>query len=385
MRSLRGAGPARVRSMTTLDRYLLREWLKIFGLVMCATMGLLLMQAMYDDFRDLLEEGALVTDVIMYFAVKLPSYFSIVLPLSLLISLLYALGQLHRGNEVTAMRAAGLGVARITRGLWIAGIALSALTWYLNASVIPQSVEASRSLLDTIRFQAEASAASGVDRIGASTGVAFDNQRQNRMWFFNRYSRFADRGYGVTVSELDAQRREKTRLHAREAYFDNGRGCWVFKQGRETWMDPESGEVIRTVAFEDKVVPHFQEDPALMLVFDLKPADLSFFELTRIIEYFTIEDNPKVTPYAVRYFGLLAETFGPLIILSIAIPFAMSGVRVNPAVGVSKSIGFFLLYFLLAKACTALGGRESLSPLWAALIPNLAMLGIGVGLFARMK
>lgn len=371
--------------MTTLDRYVLREWLKILGLVLCATMGLLLMQALYDDFRDLLEEGAQATDVIMYFAVKLPSYLSIVLPLSLLVSLLYALGVLHRGNEIVAMRAAGMGVARITRVLWIAGVALSGLTWYLNASVVPQSVEASRSLLDTIRFQAEAGTASGVDRIGASTGVAFDNQRQNRMWFFNRYSRFADRGYGVTVSELDAQRREKTRLHAGEAYFDRSRGCWVFRNGRETWLEPETGEVVRTVPFVEHVVAHFQEDPALMLVFDLKPSDLSFFELTRIIEYFTIEENPKVTPYAVRYFGLLAETFGPLIILSIAIPFAISGVRVNPAVGVSKSIGFFLLYFLLVKACTAMGGREALSPLWAALIPNLAMLGMGIGLFARMR
>ncbi len=371
--------------MTTLDRYVLREWLKILGLVLCATMGLLLMQAMYDDFSDLLEDGAGATDVVMYFAVKLPSYFSIVLPLSLLVSLLYALGVLHRGNEIVAMRAAGLGVGRITRGLWVAGVLLCGLTAYLNGKVIPWSVEASRSLLETIRFRAEAGSVGAADRVGASTGVAFDNQRQNRMWFFNRYSRFTHRGYGVMVSELDGQRREKTRLHAREGYFDARRGCWVFRDGRETWVEPETGEVVRTVAFAEKVVPHFQEDPALMLVFDLKPSDLSFFELTRIIEYFTIEDNPKVTPYAVRYFGLLTETFGPLIILAIAIPFAISGVRVNPAVGVSKSIGFFLLYFLLAKASTALGGREAFSPLWAAILPNLAMLGIGVGLFARMR
>lgn len=371
--------------MTILDRYLLREWLKILALVLCATMGLLLMQAMYDDFRDLMEDGAGVTDVVMYFAVKLPSYLSIVLPLSLLISLLYALGVLHRGNEIIALRAAGVGVARITRVLWVSGVLLCGLTYYLNANVIPWSVEASRGLLETIRFQAEAGTASGADRVGASTGVAFDNQRQNRMWFFNRWSRFTHRGYGVTVSELDSQRREKTRIHAREGYFDARQNCWVFKDGRETWIEPETGEVTRTIAFGEKVVTHYQEDPALMLVFDLKPADLSFFELNRIIEYFTIEDNPKVTPYAVRYFGLLAETFGPLIILSIAIPFAISGVRVNPAVGVSKSIGFFLLYFLLVKACTAMGGREVLSPLWAALIPNLAMLGMGVGLFARMR
>lgn len=371
--------------MTLIDRHLLREWLSMLGLVLCATLGLLLMQAMYDDFRDLLSDGATFTDVVVYYAVKLPSYLSVVLPLTLLVSSLYALGQLHRNNEITAMRAAGLGLFRITRVLWLAGGFLCVVMWYINATVIPWSVEESRTLLQNLQFRAEAKAASAVDRIGTTTGVAFDNQRQNRMWYFNRYSRFTGRGYGVTVSELDPQRREKTRISAAEASYDPARGSWTFHQGRETWLDPETGEVIRTVAFAEKPIPHFREDPALMLVFDLKPADLSFSELSRIIEYFSVDENPKVVTYAVRYYGLLAETLGPLIILAIAIPFAISGVRVNPAVGVSKSIGLFLLYFLLLKLCTALGGREIMTPLWAALLPNLAMLLVGVGFSLRVR
>ena len=71
--------------------------------------------------------------------------------------------------------------------------------------------------------------------------------------------------------------------------------------------------------------------------------------------------------------------------MAIAIPFAISGVRVNPAVGVSKSIGLFLVYFVLLKASTAIGGREVIPPLWAALVPNLAMLGVGIGFFTRVR
>ena len=42
---------------------------------------------------------------------------------------------------------------------------------------------------------------------------------------------------------------------------------------------------------------------------------------------------PKLATYAVRYYGLIADVLGPLIVIAIAIPFAVSGVRVNPAVG----------------------------------------------------
>src|SRR5690606_30686185 len=129
---------------------------------------------------------------------------------------------------------------------------------------------------------------------------------------------------GVTVSELDAQRREKTRLQAREAWFDDDAGHWVFRDGRETWLDPETGERIRTVAFEQRAVQHYREDPGLMLVFGVKPSELSLFELRRVISYYEVEDDPKVTAYAVRYYAMLADAIAPLIIITLAIPFALS-------------------------------------------------------------
>ncbi len=370
--------------MTLIDRYILREWLGALGLVLGATVGMLVMQSMYDDLDDLLEVGAGTVDIVFYYAVKLPSFLSVVLTLSLLLSLLFTLGRLHRNLEIAAMRAAGLSLWRITRVIWVAGVLLCGLTWYLNGTVIPWSVEASRDVLQDLRIRGQGKV-ERVDRVEAVESVAFDNRPERRMWFMNRYSRYTSRGYGVTVTELDADRRERTRLQAREAWFDEEQLGWKFREGRETWIDPVTGEVQRTVPFEEKFVGHYREDPALMLVFDQRPQDLSFFELERIIAFHKADDDPKVQRYAVRYYGVLAETLGPLIVIALAIPFAVAGVRVNPAVGVSKSIGLFLIYFVLFKASTALGARGSVDPLWAALAPNLAMLAIGVVLMLRVR
>ena len=370
--------------MNLIDRYVLREWLKTFAFALCAMLGLLLMQAMYDDFRDLLDKGARVMEIIRYYAVKVPGYFAIILPLIMLVSLLYSLGQLHRNNETVVMRAAGLGVFRITRSIWAAAVVMCGLVWAVNASIVPWSVEESQSILERIDFRHQAKTKSS-DQIGLSRVVTFDNQRQGRMWFINRYSQWLQCAYGVSVSELDGKHREKNRIRAREARYDPERRYWVFYDGRETWLDPETGEVVRSTAFSEKAMPHFTEDPELMLVFDQKPVDLSFFKLRRIIDYFTVEENPKVTIYAVRYYGLLADTVSPLIVLLIAIPFAMSGVRVNPAVGVSKSIGLFLLYFILLKFSDTLGTRGVVEPLTAALLPSIFMLGLGGFFFLRMR
>jgi len=76
---------------------------------------------------------------------------------------------------------------------------------------------------------------------------------------------------------------------------------------------------------------------------------------------------------------------GPLIVIGIAVPFAMSGVRVNPAVGVSKAIGLFLLYYVLNNFATSLATEQLMSPVMAAWLPNLGMAALAAWLFARMR
>ena len=356
----------------------------MLGLLLAATTGVLMMSALYDNFRDLIQLKAGVDDILSYYLTLMPSFLSLVLPVSMLLSLLFVLGKLHRNNELTAMRGAGLNIFATTKALWMAGIVLCGVSLLLNARVVPWSVEASNGLLDAMQFRAEAKAAP-TKVVGMVSSVAFDNRRQNRMWFINRYSRFNDTAYGVTVSELDRLRREKTRIMAREARYDVTRHSWTFIDGREMWFDPEQGDLMRSFTFTEKTVPYFTEEPRLMLLIDRKPNDLSFNQLRLNTDYFSSEENPKFLRYEVRYYRLLFDTIGPLIIIAIAIPFAVSGVRVNPAVGVSKSIGLFFTYFVLTNIATPLGATGVLEPIWAAMMPNLAMIGLATYFFGRMR
>lgn len=369
--------------MKRYDRHLLIEWLTILGLVLCATIGLLLVQVLYDEFRDLRDLGARGLDLWMYVFVAIPSYLALVLPLALLVSLMYTLGKLHRANEFTALRAAGVSLARITAPVWAVGLVACTLSWWLNTTVVPWSVEESSSLKESLRFRKESNS-SAPDRVGAVYSVGFDNPRVRRMWFFNRYSQFTRKGYGVSVSRLDPQRRELSRIVASEAWQEPDRG-WIFRNGRELTFVPETGELVSTLPFTEHVESGFTEDPKLMLLIDRKPGDLSLPQLRRLIDYFAIEANPKGTPYAVRYFGLIADTFAPLIVLAIAIPFAVTGVRVNPAVGVSKSIGLFFLYYIFDHLASALATKQFVDPQMAAWVPSIGMMAIAAVFLFRMK
>ncbi len=373
------------RKLKVIDRHILAEWLKIFAVVLAATVGLLLVQVMFDDFPDLQERNAGWLDVVVYLLVKLPGMLAVIVPMALLVSFLYALGQLHRNNEITALRAAGLSVVRITRSLWVVALLMCGVMWALNASVVPWSVVTSRSIMERVSFKYQSKSGVSSEEVGLTRLVTFENPVDRRMWIINRYSRYLDRGFGVMVSALDAQHREQVRWQASEAKYDAKQRSWVFFDGRETHYDPLSGDILKSELFTEKAMDGFRENPALMLIFDVKPTQLSLFELETIARHLERQKNPRAREYLMRYFGLWADTAMPLIILAITVPFAVSGVRVNPAVGVSKSIGLFLLYFVMFKISAGLGTRGVMDPMLAAWLPNVGVSGVGVWLWARMR
>ena len=351
-----GAGQHLICRLNTFDRHLLREWLQILAIVVAATCGLLLVQVSYSDLRTLREAGAHGLELWTYFFVTMPSFLAIVLPIALLVSLLFVLTKLHRANELTAMRAAGVGMLRITAPVWLVGVLCCGLAWWLASSIVPWSVQKSDAMHDAVQFRQQSRTLTP-DRVGASYAVAYENPVDGRIWMLNRFSRSTGHAYGVSVSELDSQRREKVRLVAAEAYPDPAHGEWVFLRGREIEFNTDTREDLTSVPFAERR-EKFGEDPELMLLLERREVDLSFFELRRVVNYYAAQHNPEGIRFAVRYYGLIADTLGPLVAIAIAIPFAVTGVRVNAAVGVSKSIGLFCLYYLFTQIAASLAIKQ---------------------------
>jgi lipopolysaccharide export system permease protein len=238
---------------------------------------------------------------------------------------------------------------------------------------------------EELEFRSQTAKALPADRVGAVFSVAFDNPFERRMWFFNRFSRATQRGYGVSVTTLDARGRDIARLTASEAWLDAARGGWVFQAGRALEFAPETGELTADRPFAERFEPAFREEPELMLLIDRKASSLSLHELRDLTRQLEAERSPKLPAYAVRYFRLMADTLGPLIVIAIAIPFAVTGVRVNPAVGVSKSIGLFFLYYVFNSAATALAVKGAVDPLVAAWLPNAGMAALAVWFLLRLR
>ncbi len=370
--------------MTILDRHVLGSWLKALGLIMAALLGLLILVDMQRNLGDFIGSGAGIAEVTYYYLVLVPGNVPLVLQISVLLSLLYALGQLHRSNEFTAMRAAGLGLFRVTRAIWLFGLLLAGFVWHLNASLIPWAVEEARTTREEMRRVADARKR-GHEAAGMFSAVAFDNRAAGRLWFLNSYDETERRARGASLGFLDGRRRETRRLLAAEATYDAWRKCWVFVDGRELTFDPLTGEQLSSAPFAHRIEPEVDDSPELMLLLLKDAGDLSLFELERAMAHLRDDDSTRYRRYAVEHARKEASPVGVLIVMALAVPFAVGGVRVNPAVNMSKSIGLFFLYFLVAKMATLMGSYGTLGPQAAAWLPDSAMALIALVAFARMR
>ena len=88
------------------------------------------------------KRGMLVRDIAEYYLVIMPGFLVIVLPIALLLSLLYTLTSHARHNEITAIRAAGVSVWRLSLPYLAVGFAGSLALLAINELWEPNSDEA---------------------------------------------------------------------------------------------------------------------------------------------------------------------------------------------------------------------------------------------------
>lgn len=345
----------------------------IIGLML----GILILYNLYDNLPDFISYGTSLEGVALYYLILIPSLLPTVLELALLLSILFSFGTLHRNNEIISFKASGQSLSRISRSLLILGVLFSVGSFLLNAWIIPWSVEHSRDFLQNQQFQDEEKG-KALREIGLIYNLGYHNEKENRLWFMNRFSERTYQGFGVNVYEKNHEGKEQFRILAREAYFDDTRGYWIFVEGRFVEFDVETSYPVLSRDFNEKHMFSFNEDPNLMMVLSKRPKDLSLRQLRGVLDNVSVETNFQVLPHAVMYHSILASPFKPLIIIIFAIPFAVSGVRSSPVIGVSKSVGLFIFYLVLSGLFELLGKKALITPIFSAWIPTVFMLLIAI-------
>lgn len=138
--------------LTIIDRYLLAETLKTWFAVVLVLAAIMLgntfSQFLARTARGEFDETLLLGIV---FATS-TSYFQTLIPISLLLAIMLALGRLYRDNEMAVISACGIGLARLYRPLLLFALVLALVAAWLSLSLGPQAKRKASQLREDARF-----------------------------------------------------------------------------------------------------------------------------------------------------------------------------------------------------------------------------------------
>ena len=123
--------------LAVIDRYILRETLKVFFAIFIVITLVVLVQG-YIKILQQAALGALDSRLILSMVgLRLLEVIGPIVPPTFFFSILYSLGRMYRDSEVTALAASGVGVSRIFRAYLLAALPVTILVAYLTLSVLP--------------------------------------------------------------------------------------------------------------------------------------------------------------------------------------------------------------------------------------------------------
>ncbi len=123
--------------MPILPRYLLRQFLPVFGTCLALFLGLFLMKEFLRLFSLAMMKGIPAWWILACFARLMPSFAALAAPMAFLVAAMVVLGQLAETGEIMALRASGFSYREITRPfLWLA-VGLSLLLLLINHKAGP--------------------------------------------------------------------------------------------------------------------------------------------------------------------------------------------------------------------------------------------------------
>jgi LPS export ABC transporter permease LptG len=356
-----------------LDRYVLREFVKVLALVLISVLALFIVVDYTETSKDARESGAPMSILLTYYRFHIFGVLNWALPISVLVATLVTFAMMSKNNEVTALKSNGVSLYRIAFPILAVAALTSGLAYLLLDFVLPHS---------TIRVAELKSQIKGRPLVSASAQEKLWYLGQNRYIInFLAYDRDAERLTQVQVFELHpTEFRLARRVYARRATWNGA--AWVFEDG---WMRSFTDDGNSTYSRIDRPLAlQYAETPDDFATDVRTPEQMTYAELRRYIAILR-DSGYEADALAVRLYEKASWPAVSLVMALIAMPFAFRMGRHGALYGIALALILGIVYWMIYAVFTKFGEVGNLPPILSAWAANILFAIAAVYLFLHVE
>jgi len=342
-----------------ITRYLVTEYIKIFGLGLAAFFLVFLVIELFERINVVIVNRAPLSALFEYFLFTLPAFFSQTIHFAVLVATIITLGILSRRNELVAMRTHGIGYYRVVIPLFVIAALTSGVMFVCNETIVPVTLRKAEYIWDVRIKKEPRQTFFALNQVwcrvdGTIFNVRFLDVRKHRL-------------KGVTIYQFEDDFVLRRRIDAPEARWS--KDGWSFAQATVREFLPGGDMRTSTHDYKDIALPGKPEDFKKGMK---QPEEMSYGELRDYVDALE-RDGYNASRYLVDLHAKMAFPFISLIMVLIGSPLALitewkRGGGMVQGLGLSLVAGF--LYWMSFSLSISLGHTGMLPPLVAAWGPN---------------
>jgi lipopolysaccharide export system permease protein len=355
-----------------IDRYIIREFSKLFTIISIALIVLFVIVDFFEKIRMFLSNHATIIQMASYFIFSIPMIISLILPAAVLLTTLMTYGSFSKFNEITAMKANGISLYRMSLpALIFAGI-LAISLFYFSELITPASIQKAENII--------------IVEVQKQKTLGFF--KQNEIWYrsdnaiynFKMFDVTKDTLHGIIINYINPDFTLKMRIDAQRAEWKNGQ--WIFYNLLITRFNNNDYPVLQ---WSKQKIIELPEKPSDFKIMQKDAEKMGYFDLRKYVNKIKAEGY-DATRYLVDLHGKLAFPFVTLILVVIGISFSLRQERHGGAmqsIGIGIVIGFS--YWIVHAFSMSLGRSGILPAILSAWIANILFLGAAGALFFRAR
>ncbi|HUP63106.1 MAG TPA: LPS export ABC transporter permease LptG [Thermoanaerobaculia bacterium] len=356
-----------------LDRYILREFLKILAMVLLSVIALFCIVDYTEIARDVRENNVAASTLLTYYRFQIFTLLNWTLPISVLVSTLVAFGILSKNNEITAIKSNGVSLYRIALPIIAVAGVISILSYFILDFVLPYSNQRVAEMRRRIEGKPAVTRAS-----------------EQKLWYLGKgryiinflsYDRTAKQLSQVQVFEFHpADFRLTRRVYARSARW-NGRE-WAFEDG---WMRSFTDDGRSTYTQITRPLALFYPETPEDFASEVRPPDqMTYAQLRRYVDMIR-DSGYAAEELTVKLYSKTSWPVITIVMALIALPFAFRMGKRGALYGIGIALVVGITYWMIFAVFTKFGEVGNLPPLLSAWSANILFALTAVYLFLHVE
>ena len=343
-----------------LDWYIIK---KFIGTYIYSIMLIISISIVFDINENLAKfsesHAPLRAIVFDYYLNFIPYFANLFSPLFVFIAVIFFTSKLAGNSEIISMLAAGVSFKRLMRPYMISCVAISILSFFLSAYVIPHGTVIRQNFETIYKNKTKNTSADNVQlQVGAGV-IAYIQHYDNNL----------KKGYGFCLDKFE-NKKLVSHLTAMEIQYD------TISDSKNHWK-MTNWKVRRLKGLREVITSGIQKDTLIQM----EPTDLVYSkgqqetftspELRAYISKQIDRGSGNVVQYQVEYHKRIAASFASFILTTIG--FSLSSRKRKGGIGLYLGIGLALSfgYIMLQTVSSTFAINADLPPMLAAWIPNI--------------